>query len=394
MNLSLQSQLELFPLTIRPDQKHFIVEENLSGEFYEMPQLCVDAIEQMNQGETLERIEKNLKTSYPDESVDVLAFVEQLVELGLVKTIDGKSLEVSKQKQSPKGFTWIPASLGRLFFNKVMNTLYLLIICINVCLLIANPQLFPSYKDLFIFDAMMFNVLTFSAITLLLILIHEFGHILAVRSYDLPAKLGVGHRLLFVVFETDLSLAWKLEKKQRNTLYTAGIFFDQVIIFIALLLKGMLPGTNTILTGILGIVILDIFIKMIYQCCFYMKTDLYYLFENSTGCYNLMENGRAYLRKWFPFIKQDGTTETFEGEEKTVRVYSIFYICGVVLTLSLFLSYFIPQAIYAYARIFPELLQPGGNPYFWDALVFLGQTLIMITLLLYSMWKKRLENIM
>ena len=32
-----------------------------------------------------------------------------------------------------------------------------------------------------------------------------------------------------------------------------------------------------------------------------MKTDIYYVFENMTGCYNLMESGKQYLHKWLPF---------------------------------------------------------------------------------------------
>lgn len=47
-----------------------------------------------------------------------------------------------------------------------------------------------------------------------------------------------------------------------------------------------------------------------------MKTDMYYLCENMTGSYNLMENGKQYLRKWIPFIKQDSTTETLQGKRK------------------------------------------------------------------------------
>ncbi|MBP1949926.1 peptidase [Virgibacillus litoralis] len=387
MNITLKSQLTLHPLTIREDKKHYIVEESLSGDFFEMPKICIDAIDLINKDVPLDYIEQNLKPQYPEEEVDLVEFAEQLVELGLVKEIDGETLQVTKNNDSPRGFTWLSPKVGQFFFNKVTTKLFMAIIILNILLVIVNPQLLPTYQDLFIFDAMTFNILTFMGISLLLIVTHEFGHILAVRSHGLPAKLEVGHRLLFVVFQTDLSPAWKLPPKQRNVLYLAGICFDQLMILIAFTLKLSFPEASSLFIGILGVVVLDIFIKTIYQCCFYMKTDIYYLCENLTGCYNLMENGRQYLSKWLPFIKQDSSTETFEDEARIVRIYSFFYLGGVLLTFSIFIIYFIPQLYYAYSQTLPELLHPGGNPFFWDAVVFLGQTILIGSLLIYS-WHK------
>ncbi|WP_226038520.1 peptidase [Aquibacillus saliphilus] len=391
MNLSLKSQLNLFPLTIRQDKKHYIVEDDLSGNFFEMPKICIDAIHLINDGNSLEQIETQLKSSYPGEDVDLIEFAQQLFELGLIKEIDGEPIQVTKKNQSPTGFNWLSPKLGRFFFNKITTKMYMAIICINIVFIIINPQLLPAYQDLFLFDAMMFNVLTFMGISLALIMFHEFGHILAVRSNDLPAKMDVGNRLLLVVFETDLTPAWKLSPKQRNVLYLAGICFDQLMMFIAFSIVLLFPE-NSVLVAILGVVVLDLFIKLIYQCCFYMKTDLYYLFENRTGCYNLMENGKLYLSKWLPFIKKDPATEEFEGEANVIRMYGLFYISGLLFTTALFLFYFLPQSVYALSQTLPELLHPVGNPYFWDAVVFLGQTVVMVGLLVYSWMKKYREK--
>lgn len=389
MKLSLQSQLNLSPVTIRRDNRHYIIEEHVSGDFFEMPAVCIDAIRLIEKEEPLEKIETELQQKYPNEEVDMVAFSSQLLELGLVKEIDGVPVEVKKRNQSPEGFMWIPSWLGSFFFNKGTTLLYFAIIFMNIFLVVANPALLPSYGDLFLFDAMMLNVLVFMGLSLCLILIHESGHILAVRAYDLPARLEIGNRLLFVVFETDLTPAWKLKPKQRNSLYLAGIWFDQVMLFFAFAIMLVFPGGSEFLLGLLSLIVLDLFIKAIYQCCFYMKTDLYYVFENMTGCYNLMENGKAYLSRWIPFLKKDATTETFEGEKKIVRAYGIFYLCGVVLTVGLFTIYFIPQAFYAYSQVLPELFDPGGNPYFWDAVAFIGQTVLIGGLLCYSWMKKR-----
>ena len=210
LKLTLQSQITLYPLSIQKDQKNYIVEEPVSGDFFEMPKICIDAIDRINEGQTLDNIEIELREKYPNEKVDMIEFGEQLIELGLVQKLDGEKMTQKKEAQATGGFTWIPTSVGRFFFNGITNKIYLILLLINISLFVWNPGFLPHYQDIFLFDSMMLNIFTYMLISLVLIIIHEFGHILAIRSYDLPAKLGIGNRLIFVVFETDLTSAWKL----------------------------------------------------------------------------------------------------------------------------------------------------------------------------------------
>lgn len=394
MKVSLQSEITLYPLSIRKDKKHYIVEEPISGDFFELPEIGVDAIKRLEQGEELVTIEQALKNSYPDEEVDIIDFVEQLVDLGLVQEVDGVHVkkELSKSSSRSGGFLWIPQSVGRLFFNGMMSKVYLLLLITNIIILILNPELFPHYKDIFLFDSMVLNILVYLSISLVLILIHEFGHILAIRSHELPAKLSIGNRLIFIVFETDLTQAWKLDPQKRNTLYLAGISFEQIILFVSFGVMLLFPNAG--MTGILGIIVLDIFIKFIYQCCFYMKTDVYYVVENLTGCYNLMENGKIYLNSFVKKDRQDEKNykEIFQNEWNFIRLYSVFYIVGVVLTLVLAVMYFVPQLYYTYNTIYMNLLGAGDRAAFWDAVTFFAMTMFMLILLVFIARKQKQEN--
>ncbi|WP_432360493.1 PqqD family protein [Sporosarcina sp. UB5] len=385
MKVTLRSQFTLYPLSIQKDKKNYIVEEPVSGDFFEMPEICIDAIERINKGQPLGEIERELQEKYPDEDVDMIEFGGQLIELGLVQEVDGEKTPQKKEIQASGGFTWIPSSVGRFFFNGITNKIFLVLLLINISIFVLNPGLFPHYKDIFLFDSMMLNIITYMLISLVLIIIHEFGHILAIRSYNLPTKLGIGNRLIFVVFETDLTAAWKLAPRQRNILYFAGMSFEQAVVVIALTIQLLFPEANAILIGILGIVVFDIFIKTLYQCCFYMKTDIYYFVENSTGAYNLMESGKQYLSKWLPFLRNDSSeVETFDGEQRVVRMFSVFYIVGILLTLSLMIFYFLPQAYYAYSHVFLNILSPTTSSALWDAIAFLGQTVLLVGLLVYA----------
>ena len=82
----------------------------------------------------------------------------------------------------------------------------------------------------------------------------------------------------------------------------------------------------------------------------------------------------------------------FRDEWKIIRYYSVFYIVGVLLTLLLAVLYFIPQFYYASTTIYLNIMSPEDNAAFWDSIVFLAQTMIMIILLVYLERKQKRES--
>jgi putative peptide zinc metalloprotease protein len=393
MSLTLNSYLSLVSIQIRKDKKRFIIEDQVSGEFYEMPEICIEAIQLINQDKQLGEIECELKVKYPYEEVDVLTFAEQLIELDLIDSINGTKINKQQKQKEQLGFLWIPQKIGKFFFNKVTYTLYSALFILNIVIFILNPSLFPHHDDIFVFDIMVINVLFWMVFTFLLVLIHEFGHVLAMRAFNLPTKLEIGHRLFFVVLLTDMSSVWRITPKERNVLFLAGLCFDTVLLFISLIVQLIVPSDQWLLIGLMNLAVFDIVLRMLFQCCIYMKTDLYFVFENVTGCYNLMENAKQVIRQRLSFLKSKSTEEVvFTGENKTIFTYSLFYFLGVLLTIFLYFKYYIPEVIYAGKQLLPGFLQPPTSLLFWDALVFSLQVSIFISLLLYSWRKKYLLN--
>lgn len=387
MDFTYETHITLKQLAIRKDQKHYIVEDVMNGEFYEMPEVCIVAIELINQRKSLNDVEKELTARYPDEDLNLSDFISQLLELDLVSEMNGEKLLKSSAQKKQSGFSWLPESVGRFFFNSFNSKLYLVLLIGSIGLIVYNPLLFPRYSDLFAFDLMLQNIVAWLVITLVLVLLHEFGHVLAVRSEGLPAKIGIGHRLFLVVLETDMSQVWRLSPEKRNRLYLAGIHFDSVVLFLALLAQNF-TNESSLIMGLLKMVVLDTFIRLVYQAAVFMKTDLYYVIENKTGCYNLMENGRNFLAQWLPFLRVP-ETETFEGEEKVVRRYAFFYLAGILLTLAITAYYYIPQLIFAVNQIMlPGFTEPVSSIRFWDSVVFLLQIVLILSLLFYSWTKK------
>ncbi len=396
LKITKETIIELHEIEIRKDNKNFIIEDLATKEFYEMPLVCIDALNFISNGFKLGEIEEKLEKAYPDEEIDIVKFGEQLLELNLVHSVDGKIIETQKGQGDNLGFEWIPTRVGKAFFNTYTKYLYGVLFIGNVAIFCFTPSLFPHFMDLFVFDLLSLNILVLGTLSLVLVMIHEFGHILAIRSYNLPTSLNIGHRLYLIVFETDLTMAWKLHPKQRNILYLAGVCFDNVVLFVALILQLFAPIQSEIISGLIGLVVFDVIVRIIYQACIYMKTDFYYYFENKTGTYNLMENSIHMIRNVFSRSKPENK-ELFQGEEKIVLSYAVFYLVGVVITLGLFFIYYLPQLIYMFINILPGFKASFSESYFWDAVIFTLQMVVLIVLLLYSFSKslkrKNIKNL-
>jgi putative peptide zinc metalloprotease protein len=393
MNITLHSRISIVPIEIHKDKKNYIIEDKLTGEFFEMPEICIEAINMVNQGLTLGEIETTLLDKFPKDEVDLVDFANQLFELELIDQIDGEKIEKEQISKEPSGMLWISPKLGRFFFNKFTVFLYSVILVLNIVIFIINPSLFPHRDDIFVFDIMVANVIFWMAFSFLFVLIHEFGHVLAIRARNLPTKMEIGHRMFFVVLLTDMSSIWRLTPKDRNILFLAGLYFDSILLFIALIGQLLFPNSSEFIIGLMHLATFDIVLRMIFQCCIYMKTDLYYVFENVTGCYNLMENAKQTIRKRLSLLKLEQMDEViFLGEKRTVSFYTLLYFLGFVITIFLYFNYYIPETIHVGEQILPGFVQPPTSLLFWDAVVFSLQVGIFIILLLFSWRKKYLLN--
>jgi putative peptide zinc metalloprotease protein len=381
MKVTPKSKMRLHPLDIRKEKKFYIIEDLSTGEFFEMPELCIIAINKINDGLCLDEIEDELKLQFPSEEVNLLEFAEQLLELEMVEEVDGEKIQFLQRNQEKLGLTFFSSKLGKFFFSKTSKVGYVSLFLLNIMIFSLNPHLFPHFRDVFIFDFMFQNIIIWLIIGGILVLIHELGHILAIRAHELPTKLEVGHRLFFIVLETDLSLGWKLKAKERIFVYFAGMCFDNVVLFIALIAQIFFQNAPELFTSILAFIALDVVIRLIYQCCVYMKTDLYYALENLTGCHNLMENTKDII------FKRKEVTTIFDGELRTIKIYSVFYFLGLALSFLLFVGYYIPQVAYTVIKIAPGLKSSIHSVEFLDSVIVIAQLVLVLGLLAYS-WTK------
>lgn len=116
MELTLNSTVCLHTIQFRKEQKNYIVKDIITGEKYEMPPLCIDALAMMRDGFLLGEIEEKLKEEYPKEEINMLEFTRQLLELELVGMVDGEEIICTKKKAKDY-LVWVRPRIEQLFFH-------------------------------------------------------------------------------------------------------------------------------------------------------------------------------------------------------------------------------------------------------------------------------------
>jgi hypothetical protein len=378
------------------------VETADTGDFYELPLAGAEAMSRLLLGQPLHKIQQDLEQDFPEEEIDLTDFIGQLVELELVREIDGNILipdsaavgtpsaafahskpAVPSAKRG-KG-DWVSPRIARILFNRWTFVLFACFFAVNMVLFVLRPELIPRPSEIFIFRSMALNSLVWMGLSMTMGICHELGHYLAARAEGLPAKIGYGNRMFFLVLETDLTAAWALPSRKRNRLFLAGLCVDHTIL-LGLLVARFWGEWSPVAGSVLAYMTYSIILGTIFQCLFYMKTDVYYLLENITGTHNLMENAKARLRINLPWQRQQKNAEAvvFPGEEKTIEIYKFMLVSGIMITGLAFIFYMLPQTFIAFRQACRNLRQPLSSLYFWDGVVFMVQAVGFTAMLLYS----------
>lgn len=384
----------LSPHRIIPDRGHFIVEHLLTGEFYEMPQPAIEAMEALVKGTTPDKIELELSSKYPDEEINMKVFLAQLEDMGFLVNddVDSKLAEkILNPKTEIKPSNNRSSKTGQLLFGKKIIPIYAILFCANIFYFTSDFELIPQPVDLFPFDSMVLNTIMSLIVSIVLLAVHECGHVIAARAYGLTSSIRFGHRLFLPVIETQMLTIWRLPRKSRNIPLLAGLFVDHTILFMSLSILIFFPSHSMTITGILGLIVLQLVMMSIYQCMFFMKTDLYYILQNVSGSYNLLENAEGWLKERMPFLRQKNTSVIYDKEWNIVRGYAVFYMLGLLASGAVFAFYIVPQLIYSFTISFDRLIHPTSTSLKADAILFLTQFIIFAGLLVYS-WSRKYKS--
>lgn len=134
----------------------------------------------------------------------------------------------------------------------------------------------------------LFLVLT--AVTFLAMAFHEFGHASACRySGGRPGAMGVGVYIVWPAFFTDVSDAYRLDRRGRLRTDLGGIYFNAIFALVA--------GGGYAASGFAPLVVMSALtqVQAIYQLVPFVRLDGYYILGDLIG----VPNPFAYVRATF-----------------------------------------------------------------------------------------------
>lgn len=284
-------------------------------------------------------------------------------------------------------FAWLPRPLARALWSRPVVALCGLAIVAASLLMLLDPHLRPSARTAFFEERTIAFLGLLMLIGLVSTFFHEMAHLLAAHARGVSCRFGIGNRMWFVVWETDMTGIWALPRRERYLPILAGVFADLtggalLVLVHAAAARGVVELSPTTLQMVRAVVFIYA-MRIAWQLYMFLRTDFYYAFANLFGCRNLMADARADLafRARRLIARATGAPPALPAgrEGRAVRLYSWLWLAGRALAFSILVFVQLPL-FFLYIHRFGQIL--AGN----DAGTDLAEVLTSLLFVLFLTW--------
>ncbi|MFG2800224.1 hypothetical protein [Streptomyces pseudovenezuelae] len=375
------NRVRLHALDSRPDGDEWIVGRRATGRFVALPEVGKQALDLLDQGLTPAEVGARLRTRTGDD-IDVPDFVEALLGLGFVAEVDGRAID--QEPPPAPTLAWIRPRHVRRLLSPVVPVAVALLIAVTV---LTRPPVPLDYRTLLWSSHGSAVIALGAGVGWSLLLLHECAHLLTARATGVAGRIRLGTRLQFLVLQTDISGIELAPRRHRLTAYLAGIATNLTAASLAALAAGATTGTPR---RVLAAVALLALLPLPFQLLVFMRTDLYFVLQDLTGCRDLFGDGVAYTRYRARRLLPRRGRRTDEPdpslglpahERRAVRGYSVVLVVGTALCLAFFAAVTLPADLTLFAR---AVVKSGAGPSAWDRLD--GITVVVALGALHALW--------
>jgi putative peptide zinc metalloprotease protein len=348
--LTTASLVQLHQLHFRRDGEEWIV-GRLSGEFVAVSGLSVFVLRQLERGRSIAGVQQLVAKKF-GHTVDVRAFVKELVSLGFVASIDGRRLRDRSRKRVTLARVQ-SRHVGWLVGIPALSVVALVIV-FGVEALVISPAVRPRSSYLFWSPSVTVNLVSGFFAGWLLVFVHELAHLCTARAYGIPGNITLGTRLQFLVAQTNVNGVWSLPRNRRLTVYLAGIVADVFVAAIAVLIRYFLEG-GTEPAQFLGAVVIFAVGSIPFEFFVFMRTDMYFVLQDALSCRNLAHDGWAYInwnrRRMVSLLRRgvtagvDPSSVLARSERTAVRIYALFLLVGTAACVGFAVFVSIPAGL-------------------------------------------------
>ena len=375
------------PLSVQEDGEFYLVGNSEMGDFYQFPAQGVRILNLLRTGSDVASIKTRLAGEYP-ETLDIEGFIGELAGIGFIHPSD-QTQALPATGDTRRTFN-VSRKIARAIFAPPLMMAYAALIlyaafaAIRTPALRLNPNAFytESYRTLLLLIVFCFSLLQ--------VVLHECGHMLAAARHGIKSRYGIGNRLWTIVAQSDLTGILALPKSQRYFPMLAGLFVDVLCIAALTILLDIMrrSGVTGFAVQIVQAMVLEVAVSIPWQFNIFIKTDIYFVLCTFFNQPNLDSDAHAYVRHLIyrvSFGRFGALTNTNDFHNlPLLRAFSAVWLLGRMLSLILLFTVFLPTLLrYAASAIH---LFTGTPQSFWAACDILAYASITFTMIAIGMW--------
>lgn len=343
----------------RPGQ--YCLGDPQSGEFVAVPTPGVFIVRAFQDGHSVEQVSHSFEAEY-GEPPDLAAFIAELAGIGLVERVGSELQPAPAQRaRGVRLLAGLQQRHCRWLLSRPVTIFSVAAWAILPVLLLRHV---PTAADALVFPSVLVLLLLFVPIAWALLCLHELSHSLVARALGCPAYTRFGNRLWNLVCETDLSSIYSLPSRRRLRPLLAGMTLDVAILDVSLLLMTSEPGWRAP-----RVVAYMLFSNLIYQCCVFMRTDLYYVATTITGLDNLIPDARAELLFLVRQVlhRPSSPPRRSRTHRAMVRGYLVGCLAALGIGAATVANLIIPASVGVVRLAIAAIERGPSDPEFWAA---------------------------
>lgn len=309
--------------------------------FVTIPVEGLGILSALAEGKTVGETERLYEQAH-DETPDIEDFLTALAQEGFVAPWEDEHSRPGVEPTPAPVFRWISPAVARRLFGAPVLGACAIVVGVGLGLVATDPNLVPGSAVLVFHHHLAALSWALFAFTLVGVLVHEAGHLLAARAAGVPARIGLGNRLWILVAETDMTGIWMAPRRGRYIAFLAGPIIDAVS---AAVLVGVLWAQrrgwfslSPVLEQFTGAALMTYLLRLLWQCFVFVRTDFYYVLSTALHCKNLLADTENLLRNCLARMRGLAAVVDQSAippqEMRTIRAYSVIWLVGRLLALA------------------------------------------------------------
>jgi len=225
------SIVAVHPFTRQQEGEEMVIGIQDTGIFLSLPREAVELLDLLARGKNVGEVSDLYleKTGETPDLEDLLVHLESKGIVGAQATNLAASEETVPVGQIKYHFSGFPQSVARVLFGRLALTCAAAFIALALCAILRWHSLMPVPMDLVFYQQRALSWTLLTAFTYSGIFLHEMAHLVAARSVGVNSRMGISHRLWYLVAETDLTGLWSVPRNQRYLPMLAGIILDALV---------------------------------------------------------------------------------------------------------------------------------------------------------------------